>query len=271
MSAHFIRSFLLIFLLGLGLILPARASLAADRTAVYHVYAGGLKVIEARLALDLGRTNYSAALEAHTRGFLGTLVPWQGRFVTTGQTSKERYIVRDHQSISTWRGQDDIAHYKYARNGQLLSLKMIDHGVDVSPPTTDPALTHHTTDILTATLNMLTQAGKTDLCNYEQDVFDSKRRFTLKYQETGRDLLKSSRYNFYQGAAIKCTAEVIPKGGAWGKKPRGWLSIQEQGRKAGTLPTLWIGKFDPKLPPLPVKIMIKTDYGTLFMHLAAIE
>ena len=89
--------------------------------------------------------------------------------------------------------------------------------------------------------------------------------------DQGADTIPKSRYTFYQGPARKCTVEVIPKGGAWHKKPRGWLSIQEQGRKQGALPTLWIAKVRDDLPPMPIKIMIKTDYGTMFMHLSAVQ
>ena len=49
--------------------------------------------------------------------------------------------------------------------------------------------------------------------------------------------------------------------------PRGWLSIQEQGRSKGSLPTIWLAKIDKDGPAVPVKLRLKTDYGTLFSHL----
>lgn len=253
-------SFLLIFPL---------AARAAPMEMTYQVYAGGVHVVEAHLDLTLKPSTYTAKLSAHTRGFLGKLVPWQGSFITTG--AAKGLLPREHQSTSTWKGEDDVAVYRYDATGQFKSLKLIKAGKDETPKNIDPKLTQNTIDVLTATLRMMMGAAKTDACQGKADIFDSRRRFTLTYAPQGKDTLKPSRYSFYQGPAMKCTAEVIPAGGAWKKKPRGWLSIQEQGRKKGALPTLWLAKIDDSLPAVPVRIMIKTDYGTLFLHLSTLK
>lgn len=246
---------------------PARADQQAKLT--YEVYAGGIHVVQANLNLDLKKSSYSASLLATTRGFLGRLVPWHGSFDSKGlRRGNGQYVINRHQSLSSWKGSDDIAEYTYDKNGHFKSLKMTDNGKDKTPKEIDPKLTKGTTDILTATLNMMNAAIKSGACDNTSDIFDSRRRFKLKYAAQGNENLKSTKYSFFAGPAMKCTAEVIPDGGAWKKKPRGWLSIQEQGRKKGTIPTLWVAKINPNLPPVPVRIMIKTDYGTLFMHLA---
>lgn len=252
-----------------GLILIPMGAQAAPTRLTYEVYAGGIHVVQAHLDLDLNKSTYTASLFATTRGFLGRLVPWHGSFVSKGvYKGSDGYVVNSHKSLSSWKGSDDVAEYTYDKNGNFKSLKMTDNGKDKTPESVDPKLTRDTTDILTATLNMMNAAIKTGTCENTSDIFDSRRRFKLKYARQGDAILKPTRYSFYQGPAMKCTAEVIPDGGAWKKKPRGWLSIQEQGRKKGTLPTLWIAKIAPDVPPVPVRIMIKTDYGTLFMHLA---
>lgn len=244
---------------------------AAPTKLTYKVYAGGVNAIDVDLNIDLKKSTYTSDLSAYTRGFLGKLVPWRGTFKSVGAKKEDQLSVREHQSISTWKGADDTATYTYDPNGNLKSLKMVDNGVDKSPDKIDPTLTKNTTDILTATLNMLLNAKGNGRCDGSSDIFDSRRRFTIRFKDAGPDLLKQSRYTFYQGPARKCTVEVIPNGGAWHKKPRGWLSIQEQGRKKGALPTVWIAPVKQGFPPMPVKIMIKTDYGTMFMHLADIQ
>src|SRR5690606_14417519 len=80
-----------------------------------------------------------------------------------------------------------------------------------------------------------------------------------------------SDYNLYSGPAKRCTIEVQPAGGKWHDKPRGWFSIQEQGRNKGTMPTIWVASITPDMPAVPVKVMVKTDYGTLFLHLVGYE
>lgn len=49
------------------------------------------------------------------------------------------------------------------------------------------------------------------------------------------------------------------------------MSIQEQSRENGSLPTVWMAKMTEDAPAVPVKIRVKTDYGTLFMHLVRYE
>ena len=65
--------------------------------------------------------------------------------------------------------------------------------------------------------------------------------------------------------------EIKPVAGGWSEKPRGWLSIQEQGRDRGMMPTVWLANVSDDGPAVPVKIRVKTAYGTLFMHLAQYE
>ena len=252
-------------------ILAANAAHAEKARLIYNVYAGGMNVIVAPLDVEITGTSYKMSLGAQTRGFLGTMVPWQGSFAAKGARTKDQFSVREYRSTATWKGEDDTAVYSYDAKGQFKNLKLTEGTVDKSPSKIDTALVRDTTDILTATLNVMAKADQTNKCAGSADVFDSRRRFTLKYSPAGADTLKASRYTTYQGPAMKCTVEVIPKGGAWHKKPRGWLSIQEQGRKQGTLPTLWVAKVDPRLPPMPVKILIKTDYGTLIMHMAGVQ
>ena len=115
---------------------------------------------------------------------------------------------------------------------------------------------------------MLENFNETGKCEGSELVFDGKRSFEQKFAHEENVELQSSRYNIYEGAAAKCTVEVTPQKGAWHKNPRGWMSIQEQGREKGTMPTVWIASIEEGAPAVPVKIFVKTDYGALFMHLA---
>src|SRR5690606_11504706 len=108
---------------------------------------------------------------------------------------------------------------------------------------------------------------ETGKCEGRNEVFDGKRRFTLLFKHSADEMLESSRYNDYQGPAARCEVEVQPVAGEWHKEPRGWMSIQEQGREKGALPTVWMAKIDENSPAVPVKIRVKTEYGVLFMLL----
>jgi hypothetical protein len=110
--------------------------------------------------------------------------------------------------------------------------------------------------------------GKGGECAGTEEVFDGKRRFKQIFTHKGIAELAPTKYNIFKGAASECVIEVKPVAGEWHKKPRGWMSIQEQGRLRGTMPTMWASQLKGGDPAIPVKIRVSTAYGVLFMHLA---
>ncbi len=215
------------------------------------------------------KDRYSMVLDAKTRGFLSKVVPWTGTFESHGWRIKDAdFRPQQHKSTAHWRGEVDIKDYRYKKDGHFISLEVFDENGKVEDREVDPEVTNGTVDTMTATLAVLEAFKTSGKCEGASEVFDGKRRFKQAFSDKGEVILEASKYNIYEGAARECTVEVTPINGAWSEKPRGWLSIQEQGRKKGTIPTVWIASLNPGAPAVPVKIRVKTDYGTLFMHLA---
>jgi len=240
------------------------------QTMRYDVYAGGFHVVSADLLVDLKQQNrYTLRLGAYTHGFLAKLAPWNGVFETSGWYDPKKAIGRPekHQSITTWQDEEEIKTYLYDKDGSFREYRIKDPDNDGTPKEVESELTDQTTDALSATLAVMNHVAHQGQCEGAEDVFDGKRRYTLSYQHQKEVTLQASALNVYAGPAVECTIEVTPKGGAWHKKPRGWMSIQEQGRERGTMPTMWMAVLDPGQPAVPVKIRVKTEYGTLFMHL----
>ena len=261
----------------LGFIINAAPSLASGpvkgerQKLVYEVYAGGIHAVQAILSIDLNeeKKRYNIVLDTHTRGFLGSLVPWKGRFESRGWIHENQSLqTEQHKSTTSWSDEVDIKDYLYNKDGSFKSLRITDEHSDNELREVEKELTDQTTDILSATLSVMRNYSTEQKCEGASEVFDGKRRYKLEYQHQGAPLLKSSKYNIYGGRSAECVVEVTPIAGAWHKKPRGWLSIQEQGRKRGMMPTVWLGKVGDSDVAVPVKIRVKTAYGTLFMHLA---
>jgi len=245
------------------------AAEASKQSMVYEVYAGGVHAVQSTLDIETTSDDrYNVSMGAKTRGFLGKLAPWSGTFESKGWRVNDDMLRPElHRSIATWRGEAETKDYKYAKDGTFKSLIIDEHDKPAETRKTDAKLTNGTTDAFTATLMMLEAYNKTGKCEGTSLVFDGKRSFDLKFVHKKTEELTASRYNIYEGTAAKCTAEVIPREGKWYEKPRGWLSIQEQGRDKGTMPTLWIAQIEEGAPAIPVKVLVKTDYGALFMHL----
>lgn len=249
---------------------PADAQTAlksGQQLAQYDVYAGGIHALQSNLSVDTSaKDNYAVELSAKTYGLLGKMAPWQGVFNTKGWHDKS-YKPELHQSTTTWQEEKEIKKYSYGKNGDFKSYSIKDNENDGTPKKVDDELTKNTSDVLSATLNVMQEIAKTGNCASQTDIFDGRRRYTLIFQENKKVELEASRWNVYSGPAVECTAEVKPVAGKWHEKPRGWLSIQEQGRERGTMPTVWFAKVKEGEPAIPVKVRVKTSYGTLFMHM----
>lgn len=243
------------------------------QTMVYEVYAGGVNAVTATFDVGYGvERRYNMSLHAKTRGFLEKLVPWSGTFETAGwRMPQGGGRPETHKSTAVWRGENDSKEYNYGKDGSFRSLKAFEAGKDVTPKTIDDALTQGTTDALTAALHAMEGVAEKGSCNSSAEIFDGSRRYRLVFRQEAEDEMERNRYNIYRGKAMRCSAEVSPVAGKWRDKPRGWMSIQEQGRDKGSLPTVWLAQIDEDTPAVPVKIRVKTDYGTLFMHLVSYE
>ncbi len=245
-----------------------------DEVLTYDVYAGGVHAMQANLTLRQDGGGYKAVLDTATIGFLKRMAPWSGVFSTEGwiEAVGQRQP-RLHTSAATWKGETETKEYGYDRSGNFVFYKVTESGKDKSPDKMDPSLTPQgVTDVLSATLAVMDRLDQGKSCSSSSLVFDGDRSFKMVF--SGKDeaaILPKTDYNIYEGPAVACTVEVKPEAGKWRKKPRGWLSIQEQGRKAGTMPTVWFAR-QPGVAGgrhVPVRVQVRTDYGTLVMHLTA--
>lgn len=238
----------------------------------YDVYAGGIHALQANLNIDLlNKDQYELELVAKTYGLLGKLAPWEGVFATNGWSKDNTHKPKLHTATTTWRNEAEIKKYHYNQNGSFKEFTLKDDSNDGSPKKVDDELTQGTSDVLTATLNTMQSIAQGNECSGETDIFDGKRRYTLVFKQQKEVVLEASRWNIYAGPAIECTVEVKPVAGKWYEKPRGWMSIQEQGRERGKIPTVWFAKISENQPAVAVKVRVKTSYGTLFMHMTSYQ
>ncbi len=258
---------------------PAHAASAPKKSAApvktidqkmnYDVYAGGFHVVSSTLDVNLAqKTNYLLRLSANTHGFLGKLVKWKGVFQTKGWYDAKKSFPKPqlHFSDTTWSDEHEVTEFHYNKDGSFKEYRIKNNQENrVKPP--EPGLADNTIDVLTSTARMLNNLAQGGKCEGTNKIFDGQRSYNLVFNEKARVNLTATDLNVYAGPAIECTVEVKPIAGKWHEKPRGWMSIQEQGREQGTMPTIWLAQLTPGAPAVPVKIRVKTQYGTLFMHL----
>lgn len=268
----------LFILLCAFLVFPVPLAKAGEvRRMTYDVYAGGIHAMDATLIIEKSTNSYTLKLSAATQGLLGSLAPWSGEFFSNGVIGAKGMIYpKIHTSKSVWKKKVETKTFTYDGKGHFKSYKVMEGDTDKTPDSLDKELTIGSTDVLSATFHMMQNLPQKNTCAGSDLIFDGDRNFTFAFHDPQPDPLKKNDYNVYDGSSVSCVAEVTPKGGKWRKKPRGWLSIQEQGRQKGGLPTVWFGQPDIKAVKegvtaayVPVKIRVKTNYGILFMHLTS--
>ena len=255
------------------LLLSSPAHAETKQQMKYEVYAGGFHVVEASLDVDLAKkNNYMLRLGANTRGFLAKLAPWKGVFQTKGWYDSKKDLPQPslHYSDTIWKEDRELTEFEYNKDGSFKEFRVTENGKKKDEPQ-ERELSHDTTDVLSSTLKVMNHIAQTGTCTGSDEIYDGERRYKLIFANSKQVKLEKSGYNVYAGPATECTVEVKPMAGKWHKKPRGWMSIQEQGREKGTMPTVWFAKLADGEPAVPVKIRVKTEYGALFMHLAAYQ
>lgn len=254
------------------LLLAAQPAFAKEYRATYDVYAGGIHALQTRMDYKENDGRYDVKVASETYGLLSKIVRWFATFKTEGWVTKSGYQPQLHISDTTSKGKHEINTYKYDKNGKFLSFTQIVDGKDETRKDLDPSIMAGTTDVISAVFDMAAKAGQGS-CAHQDMIFDSERSYRLEFRNSKKTNLNPTKYGSFSGEAVSCSVRVTPVGGKWHKKPRGWLKIQEQGIKNGFPPTIWMANIskDPELPTVPVRIMVKTDFGTFVAHLTSFK
>ena len=258
-----------LFLLLTTLLMGCLPAYAADPLKVtYGIYTSGFNVVDIDGTYVIGKDTYDLEMDMKTVGMLGTLAPWAGVIDSNGMYDQEKSKPLQYSFASKWRGKVETTNFVFGKNGKLTSHILIDEDGNTHDkmPATE-VYADNPVDMLSAMFRAA--HGKT--CESVHPVMDGKRRFDMVFRSVGKDVRKKNRYSIFSGETEICEVEIVPVAGKWRDKPRGWMSIQGQAKENGQLPRLWFGKVRDDLPPIPVRFMIKTNYGTMLMHLKGVE
>lgn len=250
------------------LLLFSTTAQAKELKVTYGLYTGGFNVVDIVGTYDITPDQYDLQMDLKTVGLLGSLAPWSGDIQSTGKIADKRAIPSSYVFENTWRDDTQTTQFTFNDEGHLTSYKRIkeDGRVENTMPT-DEVYADHPLDLLSNVF----QAMMDQSCAGTRPAFDRKRRFDMVFESQGKVTMEQSKYSAFSGDAEICTIEIVPVAGKWRDKPRGWMSIQGQAKENGQLPRLWFGKVDGNIPPIPVRFQIKTNYGTMIMHLKSID
>jgi len=233
----------------------------------YGIYAGGFHVMDMKGVYTLEDDYYHLEMDMETVGMLGAIAPWSGVIFSEGVNKGVESFPRRHEFIATWRGKDEITTFTFDESGALESyvLREDDGTVKEEMPDAE-VMAGSPIDMLSALFRVMNN----DTCEMTPVALDGKRSFEMVFTAIDEVMMEPSRYSAYAGPAEICEIEIVPVAGKWREKPRGWMSLQGQAKGKGQLPRLWFGKIRDDMPPIPVRFTIKTNYGSMLMHLKTI-
>ncbi len=252
--------------------LAAPSARAADthQKLGYNIYTGGLKTLSADLEIIQNNPHsYRLQMYARTDGLVKIFKKWNGTMETSGRLTQDgAALPSSHESVSVWPDNTQIKKFAWAGDGELEDLYISEEGATKGLKDIDSGLAGGSVDIMTAALAVMRAVARDGTCGEQTEVFDGKRRFLLSGIDRGYETLTSSRYNKFEGEALRCEIRIVPQDGDWSENLKGWMSIQEQGKEAGAVPEVWLAQLEDGGPAVPVKIMAKTSHGTFLMHLS---
>lgn len=251
---------------------PTQASVVKsapnDMALGYDVYAGGMRALQASLAMNLSQENYEVELDAKTQGFIGKLFPWAGHYATLGSSEDGDLTPKEYKSTSVWKKDAKQTRLEY-KNGAFKAKHVTKNGKKTTQTEIKDTLTKDTVDMLTGAIQLLQKTHDNHGCSGSVPVFDGKRRFNLVFKDQGTDTIRKSKYSVFHGKAIKCIIEVEPVLGFKEKdKKRGWMAVQNHTKERKKMPTIWLASLQDDGPFVPVRMEISSDYGGVVAHLS---
>jgi hypothetical protein len=240
---------------------PASASGDGTLSLDYEAYFGGFHVVSARTTISRAGAEYEVQGEARARGLLDWYAGWKGRAVSEGVLGDGLTVSPEvHRNEGEWRGS--------TRRNSLTFLP--DGSVDVeqeSPP--DPnKLTPipeesipGTVDPISAIMALARTMEVAGDCTGTIPVYDGRRRYDLSVTQGDSRVFEPNDYTIFSGEAVACVVDFERIGGFRVEQSKYQQTARDR--------IVWVGRPLDGVPPIPVRIEVETDYGTLLVHLTA--
>ena len=242
---------------------PTLAAQAATRLH-YVAYAGGLRVVDVGVDLDLSASDYRVGLTLRTVGFFGVLVSGLTTTEVSGGWAGPAAAPYRYDSRGDWRGEHLRALIEYLPDGP--------HVRDLQPPQDlderDPvpqSLQVGAVDTLSGMAALVRQIARSGDCAARMRLFDGRRLSEVESRSAGMQVLDATSRSVFQGPALRCDFE--------GRLLAGFPRDEDRARAARPKSgAAWFARLSPGGPPLPVRIVFETRFfGHATMYLAAAE
>jgi hypothetical protein len=238
-------------------VLVAAPAVAGDRlSARVELYGPlGLHVLTLRTTLEQTEENYSAVVDYATIGLAGVLFEQKTHAIARGRLGRATAYPDSFHNDTVRNGIARRSRVDYAPDGTV--------NASTSPPPSTavpPALARGTVDNVTAYLRLERQLAATAKCAMTVPVFDGRHRYDLIFVDAGKQELSGEAGQRFAGSAIVCRMtrqnRVVE------------AAEQDEGATQGTF---WCAVLVPGELPVPVRMRLQTQLGTVDGYLAELQ
>jgi hypothetical protein len=248
---------------------PAARGATAELDLHYDVYYSLLHLLTIESKTHVEPDVYSLESHMQTVGLLGTLFPWTYRSEVHGRVDGAQLKPDFFSSHSEIRDRVQQVSLRYGAAGpqvdELTAFDSSAFGQDYTRDEVPPDLRAGTIDPLTEIISVSQQLARGEGCGGVRSVFDGLRRYDVVYQDMGDTELESSSYDSYAGRARECRSVLKPIAGFW--KPKDAQHDKADKADAVTSITAWLMPPQPGFEPVPVRMSVEGERGTLTIHL----
>jgi hypothetical protein len=230
---------------------------AADRlSARVELYGPlGIHVLTLRTTLEQTEERYSAVVDYATIGLAGILFEQKTRAVATGRLARATAYPESFRNDTVRNGIARHSKVDYQPDGAVNGAS--------HPPTravVPPELMRGTVDNVTAYLRLERQLAATGKCGMTVPIFDGRHRYDLVFSDAGKQELSREGGQKFSGSAIACRMtrrnHVVE------------ATERDEGASQGTF---WYATLIPGEVPVPVRMRLHTQLGTVEGYLAEVK
>lgn len=245
--------------LALGVGSPPAAAATHTVTLGYDLYVGGVRLLVLEIEGDLAPASYDIKIRFRAEGFFGRLMPFSMEAFSQGVFAAAATQPRVAGQRNVWSGKERRVDLRYLPDGSVEAR--------AEPPATkddgDPVSQEdrrHTVDLVSAILAVLKTIEGGAPCERSVPVFDGRRRYDFLAVDEGKEWLKKSSYSTYEGETVTCRIVMNAVSGFWNKRPNDEPPPERSAR-------VHIGQVSDGVMPLPVRLEMETELGSLRAHL----
>jgi len=215
----------------------------------------GIHILTLRTTLEQTEERYSAVVDFATIGLAGILFEQKTRAVASGRLGRATAYPETFSTDPVRNRINRRSRVHYRPDGTLEGSS--------APPTrivVPPELMRGTVDNVTAYLRLERQLAETGKCAMTVPVFDGRHRYDLVFADAGKQQLSPEGSQKFSGSTIVCRMtrhnRVVEP------------SEQDEGAGQGMF---WYASLIPGEVPLPVRMRLQTQLGTVDGYLAELS